>query len=163
MITHNGCALSSLTTHNCYALLLIISYCRENGMRADTYVPDIYSRETYRRTYQENFHSGLNENYWRDAPYNLTLYPLNINKERGRKQGTLFKPTMIPSLNPKSSQPKVCARPIRDDKNLMAYKLVTDKYVSPLQETITSYPIKNCFNARRFQKHFFFKGMESHF
>ncbi|KAI5659364.1 hypothetical protein M9H77_28157 [Catharanthus roseus] len=61
---------------------------RENGMRVDTYAPDIYSRETYRKTYQENFHPVLNENYLRDAPCNLTFYPPNMNKERGRKQGT---------------------------------------------------------------------------
>ncbi|KAI5659276.1 hypothetical protein M9H77_28069 [Catharanthus roseus] len=185
MITHNGCALLSLITHNCYALLFIITYCRETATRADTYVPGIYSRERYKRTYQVNFHLILNENYYRDVPYNLTFYPPNMNKEWGRKQGTrfqeemdyrnpdspprcafklrLFKPTMIHSLNPKSSQPKVCARSNRDDKNLIAYKLVSDKYVSFLPDTTTSYPMKNCFNGRRFQKHFSFKGMESSF
>ncbi|KAI5659260.1 hypothetical protein M9H77_28053 [Catharanthus roseus] len=134
MITHNGCALSSLTTHNCYALLLITSYCRENCMRLDTYAPDIYLRETYRRTYQENFHPVLNENYLRDAPYNLTFYPPNINKEWVFSTQGLCKTHW-------------------DDKNLMAYKLVSDKYVSPLTETTTSYHIKNCLNARRFQRH----------
>ncbi|KAI5659382.1 hypothetical protein M9H77_28175 [Catharanthus roseus] len=55
--------------------------CRENCTREDTYVPDIYSRETYRRTYQANFYPVLNENVWRDIPYNLTFYPPNTNKE----------------------------------------------------------------------------------
>ncbi|KAI5680983.1 hypothetical protein M9H77_02210 [Catharanthus roseus] len=64
------------------------SSARESGTRADTYVPDIYLRETYRRTYEANFHPILNENYWRDVPYNLTFYPPNMNKERDRKQGT---------------------------------------------------------------------------
>ncbi|KAI5640390.1 hypothetical protein M9H77_00522 [Catharanthus roseus] len=126
MITHNGCALS-----------------------ADTYAPDIYSRETYRRTCQENFLPALNENYWRDEEMNYR----NMDSPTRCGRPHTFKPTMIHSLNPKSSQPKVCARPIGDDKNLTAYKLVSEKYVSPLPETTTSYPIKNCFNARRFQKH----------
>ncbi|KAI5668337.1 hypothetical protein M9H77_18190 [Catharanthus roseus] len=59
-----------------------LAVCRESGTRADTYVPDIYLRETYRRTYEANFHPDLNENYWRHIPYNLTFYPPNMNKER---------------------------------------------------------------------------------
>ncbi|KAI5649067.1 hypothetical protein M9H77_35072 [Catharanthus roseus] len=62
--------------------------------RADTYMPDIYLRETYRRTYEANFHPVLNENYWRDVPYNLIFYPLNMNKERSMKQGTRFQGKM---------------------------------------------------------------------
>ncbi|KAI5653634.1 hypothetical protein M9H77_30821 [Catharanthus roseus] len=58
---------------------------RENGTRADTYVLEIYLRHTYRRTYQANFNLDFSENFWRDVPYNLTFYPPNMNKERGRK------------------------------------------------------------------------------
>ncbi|KAI5682628.1 hypothetical protein M9H77_03856 [Catharanthus roseus] len=39
------------------------TFCRESGTRVDTYVPDIYLRETYRKTYEANFHPVLNENY----------------------------------------------------------------------------------------------------
>ncbi|KAI5674112.1 hypothetical protein M9H77_14476 [Catharanthus roseus] len=67
---------------------------RENGTRADTYVPEIYLRQTYKRTYQSNFNSVLSENFWRDVPYNLTVYPPNMNKERGRKQDTQFQGEM---------------------------------------------------------------------
>ncbi|KAI5672095.1 hypothetical protein M9H77_12459 [Catharanthus roseus] len=56
--------------------------CRENGSRTDAYVPEIYSRQTYRKTYQTNFHPVLSENFWRDVPFNLTFYPPNIKKER---------------------------------------------------------------------------------
>ncbi|KAI5683185.1 hypothetical protein M9H77_04413 [Catharanthus roseus] len=65
--------------------------CRENGTRADTYVLDIYSRETYKRTYQSKFHPVGHENFVRDAPYNLTFHPPNMNNERGRKHGTRFR------------------------------------------------------------------------
>ncbi|KAI5673057.1 hypothetical protein M9H77_13421 [Catharanthus roseus] len=68
----------------------VLAVCRENGLRADTYVPEIYSRQTYRRTYQANFHPVLMENFWRDVPFNLTFYPPNMKKERGRKQGKQF-------------------------------------------------------------------------
>ncbi|KAI5681375.1 hypothetical protein M9H77_02602 [Catharanthus roseus] len=67
-----------------------LAICRENGTRADTYVPEIYLRQMYRRTYQANFNPILSENFWRDVPYNLTFYPPNMNKERGRKQDTQF-------------------------------------------------------------------------
>ncbi|KAI5649288.1 hypothetical protein M9H77_35293 [Catharanthus roseus] len=68
--------------------------CRENGTREDTYVLEIYSRQTYRRTYQANFHPVLSENFGRDVPYNLTFYPPNMNKEWGRQQGTRFQGKM---------------------------------------------------------------------
>ncbi|KAI5663643.1 hypothetical protein M9H77_22966 [Catharanthus roseus] len=71
-----------------------LAVCRENGTRVDTYVLDIYSRKTYRRTYQSNFHQIGHENFWRDAPYNLTFHPLNMNNEHGRKQGTRFRREM---------------------------------------------------------------------
>ncbi|KAI5670824.1 hypothetical protein M9H77_11188 [Catharanthus roseus] len=71
-----------------------LAVCRENGTRADTYVPEIYSRQTYRRIYQTNFNPVLSENFWRDVLYNLTFYPLNMNKERSRKQGTRFQREM---------------------------------------------------------------------
>ncbi|KAI5673388.1 hypothetical protein M9H77_13752 [Catharanthus roseus] len=64
--------------------------CRESGTRPDAYVPYIYSRETYRRTYQSNFYSIGYEEFWRDAPYNLTFYPPNMNNQQGRKQDTRF-------------------------------------------------------------------------
>ncbi|KAI5649331.1 hypothetical protein M9H77_35336 [Catharanthus roseus] len=64
----------------------VLAVCRENGSRADTYVPEIYSRQTYIRTYQANFHPLLRENFWRDVPFNLTFYPPNIKNEWGRKQ-----------------------------------------------------------------------------
>ncbi|KAI5675704.1 hypothetical protein M9H77_06654 [Catharanthus roseus] len=67
--------------------------CRENG-RANTYVPEIYSQQTYGRTYQANFNPILSENFWRYVPFNLTFYPPNMNKERGRKQGTRFQGEM---------------------------------------------------------------------
>ncbi|KAI5654488.1 hypothetical protein M9H77_31675 [Catharanthus roseus] len=81
--------------------------CRENGTRADTYMSDIYSRETYKRTYQLNFHSVFNENFWRDVPYNLTFHPPNMNNERGRKQRTRFR-GKIDYRNPDS--PPRCGR-----------------------------------------------------
>ncbi|KAI5653823.1 hypothetical protein M9H77_31010 [Catharanthus roseus] len=59
--------------------------CRKNESIADTYVPEIYSRQTYRRTYQANFHPVLSENFWRDVPFSLTFYPPNMKKEQGRK------------------------------------------------------------------------------
>ncbi|KAI5666129.1 hypothetical protein M9H77_15982 [Catharanthus roseus] len=60
--------------------------CRENGSRTKTYVPEIYSRQTYRRTYQANFHPVLSVNFWRDVTFSLIFYPPNIKKEQGRKQ-----------------------------------------------------------------------------
>ncbi|KAI5649249.1 hypothetical protein M9H77_35254 [Catharanthus roseus] len=63
----------------------VLAVCRENGSRKDTYVPEIYSRQTYRRTYQVNFHPVLSKNFWRDVPFNLTFYPPNMKRERGRK------------------------------------------------------------------------------
>ncbi|KAI5668202.1 hypothetical protein M9H77_18055 [Catharanthus roseus] len=72
----------------------VLAVCRENGSRIDTYVPEIYSREMYRRTYQANFRLVLSENFWRDVPFNLTFYPPNMKKERGRKQGKRFQGKM---------------------------------------------------------------------
>ncbi|KAI5671924.1 hypothetical protein M9H77_12288 [Catharanthus roseus] len=69
---------------------LVESVCRENGSRTDTYVSETYSRQTYRRTYQTNFHPVLSENFWRDVPFNLIFYPPNMKKEQGRKQGKRF-------------------------------------------------------------------------
>ncbi|KAI5664654.1 hypothetical protein M9H77_23977 [Catharanthus roseus] len=70
------------------------SLCRENGSRTDAYVPEIYSQQTYIKTYQVNFHLVLSENFWRDVPFNLTFYPLNMKKERGRKRGKRFQGEM---------------------------------------------------------------------
>ncbi|KAI5663205.1 hypothetical protein M9H77_22528 [Catharanthus roseus] len=49
-----------------YSHVLVV--CRENGSRTDTYVPEIYPRQMYRRTYQENFHPVLSESFSRDIP-----------------------------------------------------------------------------------------------
>ncbi|KAI5647959.1 hypothetical protein M9H77_33964 [Catharanthus roseus] len=68
----------------------VLAVCRDNGTRPDSYVPDIYSREIYRRTYQSNFYLFGYEDFWRDAPYNLTFYPPNMNNQQGRKQGMKF-------------------------------------------------------------------------
>ncbi|KAI5668693.1 hypothetical protein M9H77_18546 [Catharanthus roseus] len=54
----------------------------------------IYLRETYRRIYQSNFYLVGHEDFWRDAPYNLTFHPPNMNNGRGRKQGTRFRGEM---------------------------------------------------------------------
>ncbi|KAI5675386.1 hypothetical protein M9H77_06336 [Catharanthus roseus] len=88
-----------------YSHALVV--CRESSARADTYIPDIYLQETYRRTYEVNFHPVLNENYWRDVPYNLTFYPPNMKKERGKKQDTRFQGKMD-YRNPDS--PPSCGR-----------------------------------------------------
>ncbi|KAI5662845.1 hypothetical protein M9H77_22168 [Catharanthus roseus] len=72
----------------------VLAVCRENGSRADTYVPEIYSQQTYRRTYQANFHPVLSVNFWRDVPLNLTFYLPNMKKERGRIQGKRFQGEM---------------------------------------------------------------------
>ncbi|KAI5656790.1 hypothetical protein M9H77_25583 [Catharanthus roseus] len=71
-----------------------VHLCRENGSRTNTYMPEIYWRQTYRKTYQANFHPVLSENFWRDVPFNLTFYPPNMKKERGRKQGKRFQGEM---------------------------------------------------------------------
>ncbi|KAI5663277.1 hypothetical protein M9H77_22600 [Catharanthus roseus] len=68
----------------------VLKMCRENRSRTDAYVPEIYPRQTYRKTYQANFHPVLSENFRRDVPFNLTIYPPNMTKERGRKQGKRF-------------------------------------------------------------------------
>ncbi|KAI5677855.1 hypothetical protein M9H77_08805 [Catharanthus roseus] len=81
--------------------------CRENGSRTDTYVPEIYSRQTYRRTFQVNFYPVLSENFRRDVPFNLTFYPPNMKKERSRKQGKRFQREMD-YRNPDS--PPKCGR-----------------------------------------------------
>ncbi|KAI5657038.1 hypothetical protein M9H77_25831 [Catharanthus roseus] len=65
----------------------VLAVCRENESRTYSYVPEIYSRQTYIKTYQANFHPVLSENFWRDVPFNLTFYPPNMKKERGKKQG----------------------------------------------------------------------------
>ncbi|KAI5683479.1 hypothetical protein M9H77_04707 [Catharanthus roseus] len=68
----------------------VLAMCREMGSRADTNVPEIYSRQTYRRPYLANFHPVLSENFWRDVPFNLTFYPPNMKKERDRKHDKRF-------------------------------------------------------------------------
>ncbi|KAI5661908.1 hypothetical protein M9H77_21231 [Catharanthus roseus] len=72
----------------------VLAVCRENGSRTDAYVLEIYSRQTHIKTYQVNFHPVLSENFWRDVPFNLTFYPPDMKKERGRKQGKRFQGEM---------------------------------------------------------------------
>ncbi|KAI5649201.1 hypothetical protein M9H77_35206 [Catharanthus roseus] len=92
-LNNKSCSCGKWQTYTlpCSHVLVV---CRENGSRTDTYVPEIYSRQMYRITYQANFHPVLSENFWRDVPFNLTFYPLNMKKERGRKQGKRFQGEM---------------------------------------------------------------------
>ncbi|KAI5659637.1 hypothetical protein M9H77_28430 [Catharanthus roseus] len=83
-INNKSCSCGKWQTHT-LPCSYVLAVCRENESRADTYVPKIYMRQTYRRTYQVNFHPALSENFWRDFPFNLTFYPPNMKKERGRK------------------------------------------------------------------------------
>ncbi|KAI5671829.1 hypothetical protein M9H77_12193 [Catharanthus roseus] len=69
-------------TLHCFHALAV---CKDNGTRPDDYMLDIYSQETYRRTYQSNFYLFGFEDFWRDAPYNLIFYPPNMNNRQGRK------------------------------------------------------------------------------
>ncbi|KAI5673092.1 hypothetical protein M9H77_13456 [Catharanthus roseus] len=95
----------------------VLAVCKENGSKTYTYVPEIYSRQTYRRTYQANFHPVLSENFWRDVPFSLTFYPLYMKKEQDRKQGKRFQGEMD-YRNPDS--PLRCGRchmPGRNRKN----------------------------------------------
>ncbi|KAI5653748.1 hypothetical protein M9H77_30935 [Catharanthus roseus] len=102
-----------VTTYNLREIIYMVrspnrvSVCRENRSRIDTYVPEIYSRQTYRRTYQAIFHSVLSENFWRDVPFNLTFNPPNMKKEQGRKQSKRFQGE-IDYRNPDS--PPSCGR-----------------------------------------------------
>ncbi|KAI5667382.1 hypothetical protein M9H77_17235 [Catharanthus roseus] len=84
-----------------------LSVCKDNGTRPDTYVSDIYSQKTYRQTYQSNFYPVVYEDFWRDAPYNLTFYPPNKNNQRCRKNGKRFRGEMD-YRNPDS--PPRCSR-----------------------------------------------------
>ncbi|KAI5673977.1 hypothetical protein M9H77_14341 [Catharanthus roseus] len=68
-----------------------MKFCKDNGARPNAYVLDIYSRKIYRRTYQSNFYPVGHKDFWRDAPYNLTFYPLSVNNQRGRKHDTRFR------------------------------------------------------------------------
>ncbi|KAI5666462.1 hypothetical protein M9H77_16315 [Catharanthus roseus] len=72
----------------------VLAVCRETGSRTDAYVLEIYSRQTYIKTYEANFHLVLSENFWRDVSFNLTFYPPNMKKKRGRKQGKRFQGEM---------------------------------------------------------------------
>ncbi|KAI5683731.1 hypothetical protein M9H77_04959 [Catharanthus roseus] len=69
----------------------VLAVCRENGSRTDTYVPEIYSRQMYRRIYQVNFHPVLSENFWRDVHFNLTFYPPNMKKEQVGNRASDFR------------------------------------------------------------------------
>ncbi|KAI5673169.1 hypothetical protein M9H77_13533 [Catharanthus roseus] len=115
-MNNKSCSCGKWQTYTSpYSHALVV--CRENDTRADTYVPDIYSRETYRRTYQTNFHPVLNENFLRDVPYNFTFYPPNMNKEQSRKQGTRFQGKMDyrnPDSLPRCSR---CRMPGHNRKN----------------------------------------------
>ncbi|KAI5672184.1 hypothetical protein M9H77_12548 [Catharanthus roseus] len=85
----------------------ISAMCRENESRTDTYVPEIYSQQTYRRTYQANFHPVLSENFWRDVHFNLTFFLPNMKNERDRKHDKRFQGE-IDYRNPDS--PPRCGR-----------------------------------------------------
>ncbi|KAI5649312.1 hypothetical protein M9H77_35317 [Catharanthus roseus] len=85
----------------------VLAVCRKNRSRTDAYIPEIYLRQTYRKIYQANFYPVFSENFWRDVPLNLTFYPPNIKKERGRKQGKRFQGEMD-CRNPNS--PPRCGR-----------------------------------------------------
>ncbi|KAI5672527.1 hypothetical protein M9H77_12891 [Catharanthus roseus] len=102
----------------------VLAVCRENGLREDTYVPEIYSRQTYRRIYQANFHPVLSENFWRDVPFNLTFYPPNMKNERGRKQDKRFQGKMDywnPDSPPKCDR---CCMSRHNRKNYNAQPLI---------------------------------------
>ncbi|KAI5648343.1 hypothetical protein M9H77_34348 [Catharanthus roseus] len=71
-----------------------LAICKDNGTKPNTYVPDIYSQKTYICIYQSNFYPVGHEDFLRDAPYNLTFYPPNINNQQGRKWGTRFRGEM---------------------------------------------------------------------
>ncbi|KAI5672782.1 hypothetical protein M9H77_13146 [Catharanthus roseus] len=83
-INNNSCSCEKWQTYT-LSCSHIFTVCRENGSRAYTCMPEIYSRQTYRRIYQTNFHLVLSENFWRDVPFNLTFYPPNMKKEQDRK------------------------------------------------------------------------------
>ncbi|KAI5675740.1 hypothetical protein M9H77_06690 [Catharanthus roseus] len=84
-INNNSCSCGKWQTYS-LPCSHVLALCRQNGARADTYVPKIYLQQTYRRTYQVNFHPVLSDNFWRDIPFNLKFYPPNMKKERDRKQ-----------------------------------------------------------------------------
>ncbi|KAI5661503.1 hypothetical protein M9H77_20826 [Catharanthus roseus] len=95
----------------------VLAVRRENGSRIDAYVSEIYSRQTYIKTYQANFHPILSENFWRDVPFNLTFYPPNKKKERDRKQGKRFQGEMDyrnPDSSPRCGR---CRMPGHNRKN----------------------------------------------
>ncbi|KAI5662197.1 hypothetical protein M9H77_21520 [Catharanthus roseus] len=71
-----------------------LAVCKDNCTRPDAYMPDIYSRETNRKTYQSNFYPVGHEDFWKDAPCNLTFYSSNMNNQRGKKEGTRFRGEM---------------------------------------------------------------------
>ncbi|KAI5662522.1 hypothetical protein M9H77_21845 [Catharanthus roseus] len=84
-----------------------LAICKDNGTRPNACVLDIHSRETYKRIYQSNFYPVGYEDFWRDAPYNLTFYPPIMNNQWGRKHGTRFRGEMD-YRNPDS--PSRCSR-----------------------------------------------------
>ncbi|KAI5677897.1 hypothetical protein M9H77_08847 [Catharanthus roseus] len=98
-------------------VLLQTGFCKNNGTGLDAYVPDIYSQETYRRIYQSNFYPVGYEDFWRDAPYNLTFYPPNMNNQWGRKYAIRFREKMDyrnPDSPPRYSR---CRMPEHNRKN----------------------------------------------
>ncbi|KAI5675524.1 hypothetical protein M9H77_06474 [Catharanthus roseus] len=92
-MNHKSCSCSKWRKYT-FRYSHALAVCRESSTRSDTYVLDIYSRETYRRTYQSNFYPVGHEDFWRDASYNLIFHSPNMNNERGRKQGTRFRGEM---------------------------------------------------------------------
>ncbi|KAI5648059.1 hypothetical protein M9H77_34064 [Catharanthus roseus] len=98
-------------------VLLQTGFCKDNGTRTYAYVPNIYLKQTYRRTYQSNFYPVAHEDFWRDAPYNLTFYPPNMNDQRGQKQGSRFRREM--DYRNRGSPPRCsrCRMPRHNRKN----------------------------------------------
>ncbi|KAI5659805.1 hypothetical protein M9H77_28598 [Catharanthus roseus] len=88
ILLHDGGHRHSIMTTNISEAL---NMCRENGSRTNTYMLEIYSQQTYRRTYQANIHPVLSENFWRDVPFNLTFHIPNMKKERVANKASDFR------------------------------------------------------------------------
>lgn len=72
-----------------------IAVYKENGRRSDSLVPDIYSRDTYRKTYKSNFYLIVRKEFCRVAPYILTCYLLNMKTLQGQNQIQGFRQILL--------------------------------------------------------------------
>ncbi|KAI5648604.1 hypothetical protein M9H77_34609 [Catharanthus roseus] len=81
------------------------------------FVENMVREQILIRTYQSNFYSVLNENFWRDVPYNLIFHLPNMNNEQGRKQGIRFQGEM--DYRNSDSPPRYgrCCMPGHNGKN----------------------------------------------